>query len=128
MSRPFATPSIYMAIADPNRRVLLDLLASGEQPVRELHARVRLSQPALSQHLKVLRDVGLVRQRRAGRERIYALNPKPLKEISDWVKHYEAFWEQKLAALGEHLDRAAGRRGHAMSNHSMSDPASRSKK
>ena len=115
MSRPFASWDVYKAIADPNRRIVLDLLARGEQPVSAIHARISLSaspltQPALSQHLKVLRDVGLVRQRRAGRERIYALNPKPLKEISDWLKRYEDFWQKKLAALGEHLERKHGKR------------------
>ncbi|MDP4198552.1 MAG: metalloregulator ArsR/SmtB family transcription factor [Bacteroidota bacterium] len=105
MSRPFAEWDVYKAIADPNRRIVLDFLVRGEQPVSAIQARVVLSQPALSQHLKVLRDVGLVRQRREGRERIYALNPKPLKEISDWIAHYENFWHERLAALGEHLER-----------------------
>jgi DNA-binding transcriptional ArsR family regulator len=110
MSRPLAEWDVYKAIADPNRRIVLDILMRGEQPVSAILARIELSQPALSQHLKVLRDVGLVRQRRAGRERIYALNPKPLKEISDWIEHYEKFWQEKLAALGEHLDRKAARK------------------
>ena len=110
MSRPFASWDVYKAIADPNRRIVLDLLARGEQPVSAIHLRVNLTQPALSQHLKVLRDVGLVRQRRQGRERIYALNPKPLKEVSDWLRHYEEFWHKKLAALGEHLERKNGPR------------------
>jgi DNA-binding transcriptional ArsR family regulator len=109
MARPVATWDVYKAIADDNRRIVLDILAHGEQPVRAIQARVLLSQPALSQHLKVLLDVGLVRQRRAGRERLYALNPKPLKEIADWIAQYEEFWTQKLAALGEHLDRTHGK-------------------
>jgi DNA-binding transcriptional ArsR family regulator len=110
MSRPFTQWDVYKAIADPNRRIVLDMLMRGEQSVSAIHARIELTQPALSQHLKVLRDVGLVRQRRAGRERIYALNPKPLKEISDWIGHYEKFWQEKLAALGEHLDRKAAKK------------------
>jgi len=110
MSRPFAEWDVYKAIADPNRRIVLDILMRGEQPVSAILARIELSQPALSQHLKVLRDVGLVQQRRAGRERIYTLNPKPLKEISDWIAHYEKFWHEKLAALGEHLERKHGKR------------------
>jgi DNA-binding transcriptional ArsR family regulator len=115
MSRPFAAWDVYKAIADPNRRIVLDLLVRGEQPVAAIYARVRLehgsiSQPALSQHLKVLRVVGLVHQRRAGRERIYALNPKPLKEVSDWLQHYENFWHEKLASLGKHLDKKHGRK------------------
>ncbi len=113
MSRPFTSWDVYKAISDPNRRIVLDLLAHGEQPVSAILVRVELTQPALSQHLKVLRKVGLVRQRRAGRERIYALNPKPLKEISDWLKHYEVFWHEKLAQLGEHLERTHGPRKKA---------------
>ena len=110
MSRPFASWDVYKAISDPNRRIVLDMLAHGEQPVSAILIRVDLTQPALSQHLKVLRDVGLVRQRRHGRERIYALNPKPLKEISDWLQHYEEFWQIKLDRLGEHLERKHGPR------------------
>jgi len=110
MSRPLSQLDVYKAIADDNRRIVLDFLARGEQPVSVIQTRVTLSQPALSQHLKVLRDAGLVYQRRDGRERIYALNPKPLKEISDWIAQYQEFWTQKLAALGEHLERKHGRR------------------
>jgi DNA-binding transcriptional ArsR family regulator len=115
MSRPLSTWDVYKAIADPNRRIMLDALALGEQPVSAIQLRLSreqpaLSQPALSQHLKVLRDVGLVRQRRQGRERIYALNPKPLEEVSEWVSHYERFWSKKLDNLGEHLERKHGPR------------------
>jgi DNA-binding transcriptional ArsR family regulator len=107
MSRPFTALDVYKAIADPNRRIVLDILARKEQPVSALLARVTLTQPALSQHLKVLREVGLVTQRREGRERIYRINPGPLKEVSDWVAHYENFWHARLDALGEHLNRKA---------------------
>jgi DNA-binding transcriptional ArsR family regulator len=110
MSRPQRQWDVYKAIADDNRRIVLDLLAQGEQSVSAILVRVELSQPALSQHLKILREVGLVRQRREGRQQLYALNPKPLKEISDWVAHYEEFWTQRLAALGEHLERKHGKR------------------
>lgn len=109
MSRPFVRWDVYKAIADDNRRIVLDILARGEQPVSAILARVVLSQPALSQHLKVLRDVGLVRTRQKGRERIYSLNPKPLKEVSSWIEGYEKFWSDKLTALGEHLDRTHGK-------------------
>lgn len=113
MSRPFSNWDVYKAIADPNRRIVLDLLMRGDHTVSALQMRIQLTQPALSQHLKVLREVGLVRQRRNGRERIYSLNPKPLREMSDWVQHYEAFWEKKLTALGEHLDRRAAQKRSA---------------
>lgn len=110
MSRPVVKWDVYKAIADDNRRIVLDILARGEQPVSAILLRVELSQPALSQHLKVLRDVGLVRQRREGRQQFYALNPKPLREVSDWIAHYQEFWTEKLAALGEHLERKHGKR------------------
>lgn len=110
MSRPIATADVFKAIADPNRRIVLDVLAHGEQSVSAILVRLNVTQPALSQHLKVLREVGLVHQRRKGRERIYALNPKPLKEVSDWLGHYEDFWKTKMTALGEHLEKKHGLR------------------
>jgi DNA-binding transcriptional ArsR family regulator len=109
MARPNIQWDVYKAIADDNRRIVLDILARGPQPVSAILVRVELSQPALSQHLKILRDVGLVQQRRQGRERIYSLNPKPLKEVSNWIDHYQKFWTEKLAALGEHLEKKHGK-------------------
>lgn len=110
MSRPVITSDVYRAIADPNRRVVLDVLARGEHSVSAILVRLLISQSALSQHLKVLREVGLVRQRRKGKERIYSLDPKPLEEVSDWIKQYEDFWKNKVAALAEHLERVHGPR------------------
>jgi DNA-binding transcriptional ArsR family regulator len=109
MARPNIQWDVYKAIADDNRRIVLDILARGPQPVSAILVRVELSQPALSQHLKILRDVGLVQQRRQGRERIYSLNPNPLKEVSNWLDHYQKFWTEKLAALGEHLEKKHGK-------------------
>jgi len=95
----------YRAVSDGTRRRILDVLADGERSVSELlEGFDELSQPALSQHLKVLRDAGLVSVRRDGRRRIYALDPRPLREIRDWVAHYERFWDEKLVALGQFLD------------------------
>lgn len=110
MSRPVSSWDVYKAIADPNRRIVLDVLARGEHSVSAILVRLEISQPALSQHLKVLREVGLVRQRKKGKERIYSLDPKPLEEISDWLRHYEDFWKSKVAELGEHLERVHGPR------------------
>jgi DNA-binding transcriptional ArsR family regulator len=89
---------------------VLDVLARGEHSVSAILVRLDISQPALSQHLKVLREVGLVQQRKNGKERIYSLDPRPLEEISDWLTHYEEFWKKKVAALGEHLERKHGPR------------------
>lgn len=94
----------YRAIADGTRRQILDVLAEGERSVSELLECFELSQPALSQHLKVLRDAGLVLVRRDGRKRIYSLDPRPLRAIYDWVAHYERFWDEKLEKLGQFLD------------------------
>jgi DNA-binding transcriptional ArsR family regulator len=98
-------PDIFAAIADPTRRSLLALL--GEQqhlPVHALAAPFAMSRPAISQHLKILRDAGLVTEQMVGRERRYQLKAAPLKEVSDWVKQYERFWPQRLANLGAYLD------------------------
>jgi DNA-binding transcriptional ArsR family regulator len=101
-----STPDIFRAISDPTRRALLDLLAAEEQPVSALVERFEMTQPAISQHLRVLREAGLVRERRLGRRRLYRLHPEPLREAYDWLGHYERFWQEKLLGLGEHLRRA----------------------
>lgn len=104
MSRTTAKSDIFHAIADPTRRAILDRLQHGEQPVKQLAEPFAISLPAISQHLQVLCNVGLVTQQRDGRQRIYRLNPIPLKQVSDWVNQYEQFWTTKLDALGEYLE------------------------
>jgi DNA-binding transcriptional ArsR family regulator len=91
MSRPAASRDIFQAIADPTRRALLDRLRDGEQPVKQLAEPFAMSLPAISQQLQVLCAAGLVTQRREGRQRLYQLNPAPLKQVSEWVAHYEKF-------------------------------------
>ncbi|MCG8407194.1 MAG: metalloregulator ArsR/SmtB family transcription factor [Phycisphaerales bacterium] len=103
MSEPY-TNTVFQAIADPTRRRILDLLKKHEHPVNSLHEHFDMTQPALSQHLRVLREVGVVSRRRQGRQQIYCLNAVMLKEVYDWVGHYEQFWRGKLNALGEYLD------------------------
>jgi DNA-binding transcriptional ArsR family regulator len=95
---------VFAAIGDPTRRRVLDLLAAGELPVSEIAAPFAMSRPAISQHLCILRRVGVVTVRKKGRERIYRLRAKPLRQVYDWVGHYERFWNEKLVALGEYLD------------------------
>lgn len=104
MSRPTASTDIFQAIADPTRRALLDQLRGGEQPVKQLAEPFDVSLPAISQHLQILCEVGLVQMRKAGRQRLYRLNPEPLKEVSDWITNYEEFWQDKLDALGKYLE------------------------
>ncbi len=95
----------FRAIGDPTRRAILDLLSERERTVGELVERFDVSQPALSQHLRVLRDAGLVAPRKDGRRRVYRIEAEPLREVYDWVSHYERFWDEKLDALGRYLDR-----------------------
>ena len=110
MARSSAAESVFRSIADPTRRRILDLLKEGERSATALGAPFRMSQPALSQHLRVLRDTKLVSVRTEGRRRIYGLNPEPLEELYDWVAHYQRFWHAGLRKLGTHLDRKARRR------------------
>ena len=88
MSRPNNGSDVFRAIADPNRRRMLDLLRSGERSVGELAKPFRMSMPAVSQHLKVLRNAGLVRERRVGRQRIYRVQPARLREVQKWASRY----------------------------------------
>lgn len=104
MSRPAASADIFVAIADPTRRALLDRLRDGEQAVKQLAEPFEMSMPAISQHLQVLCEAGLVEVRKVGRQRLYRLNPEPLKEVSEWVNPYEQFWQEKLDALGKYLE------------------------
>ena len=104
MSRSASAADVFHAVADKNRRAILDHLARGELPVGDLVARGGLSYSAVSQHLAVLLEVGLVRRQHAGRQRLYRLDPEPLREIHDWTSHYAKLWRGKLARLHDLLD------------------------
>ncbi len=104
MSRTAGSADVSTAIADPTRRAILDLSSQGEQPVKQIAKPFPMSLPANSQHLSVLCEAELVTQRREGRQRFYRLNPEPLKQVSDWVNHYEQFWPEKLDVLGNYLE------------------------
>ena len=95
----------FEVLAEPRRREILDLLRAGERPVGELVDELRLSQPAVSKHLKVLRDAGLVEVRQDAQRRWYRLRLAPLVEIDAWLKPYRDLWRNRLDALEEHLDR-----------------------
>lgn len=99
MARVATTADAFNAVAEPMRRQLLDVLATGERPVNDLVRRLGLAQPSVSKHLRVLREVGLVDVRDEGRQRIYRLNGDPLKPIHDWVKSYELSWTQRFERL-----------------------------
>jgi DNA-binding transcriptional ArsR family regulator len=94
----------WAALADPNRRAVLTLLRDRPRAVGELVGALRLTQPATSKHLRVLRDAGLVRVQADAQRRIYALDPAPLAELDAWLAPYRALWNDRLDALGRHLD------------------------
>jgi DNA-binding transcriptional ArsR family regulator len=104
---PRGARRIFFAVSDPTRRRILDLLLLSECSVNDLVRPFRISQPAISQHLRILRDAGLVRVRRCGRERRYRLRGAQLRAVYDWAAHYERFWNAKLHALGAYLDQEA---------------------
>ena len=96
---------VFRAIADPVRRGILDRLKPGSEiAALDLGERLATSQPALSKHLKVLREAGLVQSRREGRMQYYSICPEPLREVYEWIEAYRRFWEDRLDALGRHLD------------------------
>ncbi|HEY2770420.1 MAG TPA: metalloregulator ArsR/SmtB family transcription factor [Solirubrobacteraceae bacterium] len=102
--------STWTALADPNRRAVLELLRERPRPVGELVARLGLSQPATSKHLRVLRDAGLVTATADAQRRVYGVNPRPLAELDAWLAPYREMWERRLDALERHLDRTSERK------------------
>jgi DNA-binding transcriptional ArsR family regulator len=94
----------YAALAEPHRREILDLLRDGERSVSDLVARLGLSQPGVSKHLRVLRDAGMVDVRAEGRRRWYGLRAQPLAEVDEWLEPYRAYWSGRLNALERHLE------------------------
>jgi DNA-binding transcriptional ArsR family regulator len=104
MARAATTTDAFNAVAEPRRREILDLLVDGERPVGELVAALGLSQPQVSKHLRVLREVGAVHVRDAGRQRVYRLDGRALKPIHDWVARYEQTWAERFARLDDVLD------------------------
>jgi DNA-binding transcriptional ArsR family regulator len=99
MARAPTTTDAFNAVAEPRRRQILDLLVSGERAVNDLVDELGLAQPLVSKHLRVLRQVGLVDVRDAGRQRLYRLNGAPLKQIADWLSRYEALWAARFDQL-----------------------------
>lgn len=96
---------VYDAIAHPARRQVMDVLREGPRRVNDLAGAFAMSRPAVSQHLRVLREAGLVGEVRVGRERHYHLNAEPLRAVNEWTKRYQDFWGSRLDELGKALDR-----------------------
>jgi DNA-binding transcriptional ArsR family regulator len=109
----------FDVLGDPVRRRILDLLADGERAAGEVGAVVQeefgISQPAVSQHLRVLRDNGFTQVRAEGARRLYSVDPAPLQEIDTWLERYRGFWTQRLDALGTELARGRRERRRAVS-------------
>lgn len=90
---------VFQAIADPTRRSVLELLTDRELPVGEISGHFAISRPAVSKHLRVLAEAGLVKERKVGRETRYRLEPEPLQELKRWLAYYDRFWDNKLNQL-----------------------------
>jgi DNA-binding transcriptional ArsR family regulator len=99
----------FEVLAEPTRRRILDLLRERERPVGELVRRLKLSQPAVSKHLRVLREAGLVQVRREAQRRCYGLRAAPLEEVDAWLEPYRELWAGRLDALERHLDQKGTR-------------------
>ncbi|MCA9867031.1 MAG: winged helix-turn-helix transcriptional regulator [Anaerolineae bacterium] len=104
MARTPTTSDAFNAVAEPQRRRIIDLLAHGEQSVNDIAAALQMRQPQVSKHLRVLREVGLVRARGEGRQQFYTLNSEALRPIYEWVSPYEQTWRERFERLDELLD------------------------
>lgn len=100
-------PEVFEAISNAARRRMLDLLADGERPVNAIAERFEMSRPAVSQHLRILLEAGLVTEERHGRERRYRLVPERLAPVRDWLSHYERFWDERFSRLALHLNQGS---------------------
>jgi DNA-binding transcriptional ArsR family regulator len=97
--------SVFEVIAEPNRRAILSLLVSSEQSVGEIERQLRMTQPTVSKHLRVLREAGFVESTVDAQRRLYRLRPEPLQELEAWLAPFRQFWSVRLDALERHLDR-----------------------
>jgi len=111
MARAATTTDVFNAVAEPQRRALLDALTDRERAVGELVRDLGLSQPQVSKHLRVLREVGAVEVRVAGRQRLYRVNGQALRPIHDWVGGYEQLWADRFDALDDVLEELKQREG-----------------
>ena len=99
-----AAEHVFRALADPTRREILAVLRAGRQPAGAIAGRFAVSRPAVSKHLRLLREAKLVVEVREGRTRMYHLNPAPLKSVDDWIASYRFYWRAQLQALKHHLE------------------------
>jgi DNA-binding transcriptional ArsR family regulator len=111
MARAATTSDAFNAVAEPRRREILDYLAMGERPVGELVVKLGLEQPSVSKHLRVLRDVGLVRVRRHGRHMLYRANAEAIRPLHEWTKTFERLWAHQLLRVKERAEEKARKAG-----------------
>jgi DNA-binding transcriptional ArsR family regulator len=103
MARAATTSDVFNAIAEPQRRQILMLLRDGERPVNELAHELGMAQPGTSKHLRVLREVGLVRDRKAGKQRVYGLDARGLQPVHEWTGGFERFWNESFDRLDAYV-------------------------
>ena len=103
MARAATTSDVFNAIAEPQRREILVLLRAGERPVNELAQELGMTQPGASKHLRVLREVGLVRDRKAGKQRLYGLDARELRPVHAWTGGFERFWNESFDRLDAYV-------------------------
>src|SRR5713226_5146914 len=136
MARAATTSDVFNAIAERQRREILVLLRAGERPVTELAQELGMTQPGASKHLRVLREVGLVRDRKAGKQRLYGLDARELRPVHEWTGGFERFWNESFDRLDEYVQdlkqarqvdhpprrlRADRLQGHAAGVHALQD-------
>ena len=95
---------VFRAIADPTRRSIMTMLSSGERSLNDITAEFDMTRPAVAKHLNILREGGLIRVRKQGRERLHRLQPHALKTVSDWLSFFDQFWDEKLANLKQAVE------------------------
>ncbi|MFN2604271.1 MAG: ArsR/SmtB family transcription factor [Gemmatimonadaceae bacterium] len=105
MPRPAAASDVFLAVADPTRRAILDRLRRGDAHVTELTSGFKVSRPAISRHLRVLRNAKLVRERKEGRQRIYMLEADRLEQVARWTEEYRELWHHSLSNLKRRLEK-----------------------
>ena len=101
---------VFRALADPTRRAIIAMLAKGERPISEIAAAFDMTRPAVAKHLAVLHEGDLIAVEQRGRERINRLNPRALRTAADWLNHFDVFWDERLAALKQAVERKEERK------------------
>ena len=120
----YSPETTFQALADPTRRAVLDLLRRGSQPAGQIASAFPVSRPAISKHLRLLRRAHLVREHREGRNRVYQLNPEPLRAVDSWIDQYRRFWSLNLASLKSFVEAEYANESQA----APAQPASRKQK